>query len=278
MITLNRGFTLIELIMVIMVLGVMSVGLSALFRDPVVAVQDMGRRMSLVDSADTALRHIKREVNGAIPNSIRVYDSAGVSVLEFFPALSGGRYRLGMAGDDGALAPGESDDSFDVLNTFSSLPSGVRIVVNSVSPGTLYSAAANNSGGFITPSTTTVSLSAGRISLSAPYQFDTVGQGSPRKRFYVTTSPVTFYCDKGAATIRRYSGYTITSAQPTNSGAAPLSGSSQNSLLVDSVNDCQFAYDPGTTERAGLLTLTINLSRDGEVVQLLHQVPIRNVP
>lgn len=276
--SLNRGFTLIEMIMVILILGIMAVGLSSLFRDPVVAVQDMGRRMALVDSADTALRQIKREVTAAIPNSVRVYNSSGISVLEFFPIVSGGRYRLGLAADDSALSPGESDDSFDVLNTFGSVPTSARVVINSVSPGSLYTAAENNTGGIISPSTTTVSLSAGRISLSSPYQFDTVGQGSARKRFYITQSPVTIYCDKSASTIKRYANYVVKSAQPTNSAATPLSGASNSDLLVDSVSDCQFSYDPGTTERAGLLTMRLSLDRDGEVVRLLHQVPVRNVP
>jgi MSHA biogenesis protein MshO len=42
---------------------------------------------------------------------------------------------------------------------------------------------------------------------------------------------------------------------------------------------CSIAYDAGTAQRGGILTLSITLSDDtGEGVTLLHQVHVVNVP
>ena len=91
-----HGFTLIELVMVIVVMGVIGATLAAFMRKPVDAYFDTARRAALTDVADTAVRRISRDIGGALPNSIRNPSS---SCIEFIPTRTGGRYRaeLGAA-------------------------------------------------------------------------------------------------------------------------------------------------------------------------------------
>jgi MSHA biogenesis protein MshO len=50
--------------------------------------------------------------------------------------------------------------------------------------------------------------------------------------------------------------------------------------MADNVDSCSFTYTPGTSQRAGLLTLdlTIRDPATGEQIRLLHQVHVDNVP
>lgn len=103
---------------------------------------------------------------------------------------------------------------------------------------------------------------------------------SPNQRVFIVDTPVTYICSGGAGgTIRRYSEYAITAAQPTNPAAAPLSGGN-NALLTTPVTACTFSYSPGTNQRAGLVTLDITITdtASGEQVRLLHQVHVDNSP
>ena len=75
----------------------------------------------------------------------------------------------------------------------------------------------------ITPARTTITVAAGAtpnqnlVTLSPAFQF---AWGSPGKRVYLVSGPVTYLCDTAAGTLSRYSGYSIASSQPL--GAAAL--------------------------------------------------------
>jgi MSHA biogenesis protein MshO len=48
--------------------------------------------------------------------------------------------------------------------------------------------------------------------------------------------------------------------------------------MANQLAACSFAYSPGTAERAGLVSLQIAVSAQGESVSLLSQVHVDNVP
>ncbi len=48
--------------------------------------------------------------------------------------------------------------------------------------------------------------------------------------------------------------------------------------MSDNMSACTFTFTPGTAQRAGLVTLTLNVAQDGESIVLLQQVHIDNVP
>ncbi|MGA9032232.1 MAG: prepilin-type N-terminal cleavage/methylation domain-containing protein [Sulfuricaulis sp.] len=102
---------------------------------------------------------------------------------------------------------------------------------------------------------------------------------SPNQRVFIVDTPITYLCTGGAGgNIRRYRNYAITTAQPTNPGAAPLSAVT-GALLTTPVTRCAFSYSPGTNQRAGLVTLDITVAdASGETVRLLYQVHVDNSP
>jgi prepilin-type N-terminal cleavage/methylation domain-containing protein len=86
-----RGFTLIELIMVIVIVGILATMTTKIITSPVSSYLDLQRRTTLVDTAELALRRMQRDIRRALPNSVRI--TGGGTVLELLHVEDGGRYR-----------------------------------------------------------------------------------------------------------------------------------------------------------------------------------------
>ena len=83
----EHGFTLVELVIVIMVTGIIA-GIFAMQFGP--ALQNylaVGRRANLTHLADTALQRMVNEIHTAVPNSLRLLPADNIAVLRV-PVLS----------------------------------------------------------------------------------------------------------------------------------------------------------------------------------------------
>lgn len=276
----QTGFNLIEIIIVITVIGIIAVAIGPIVLRPFQAYDDLSRRTALVDAAQSALSQIANDVRDAIPNTLR---TNGTNAVEFMPIQLGGRYRFTTsAAEISGLTPSAPDASFQTLGNINTLPAGARLVIFNTGATQFYNAATSGSSGIISPLATSLSLSDNgnedQITLSSAFQFDASGNGSPGRRFYVATTPVSYVCDTSAGTLVRIGGYAIASSQPTNPAAAPLSSAPEQTLISDLVSACDFDYTPGTNSRTGLLVIDLTLTLDGESIQLLHQIQVSNVP
>ncbi len=115
----QRGFTLIELIMVIVIMGVIGGMVSVFMKGPIDAYLDSARRAALTDVADTVARRMARDIQKALPNSIS--PTTNGPCVEFIPTKTGGRYR--STDGDGSLTTGAT--SFTMLGsntTFAGTP------------------------------------------------------------------------------------------------------------------------------------------------------------
>ncbi|MCP3673178.1 MAG: prepilin-type N-terminal cleavage/methylation domain-containing protein [Gammaproteobacteria bacterium] len=280
---LQSGFNLVELVIVIVVAGILATVVAPIVMRPFLAYDDTSRRVVLVDAAEAAMRKIAYDVNHAIPNTLRVSGT----FLELMPIRGGGRYRYSDdITDDTALTPSAPDSQFQMLGDLPSMPTGARVVVYNTAANLFYPAATNGGAGIITPTTTTVSLTDNVtvngdediISLDNPFIFDLYGTGSPQKRFFLATSPVTYHCDTALRDIRRYEGYSTTVGQPISRSTTPLSNATSSAILVRNVSSCSFSYSAGTSTRAALLTINMGLTINGETINLLHQIHAWNAP
>ncbi len=87
----SAGFTLIELILVILLIGILAGVVMTILYGPVRASFDIQDRAELVDIAETALQRMTREIRLALPNSIRI--TGANEGVEFLRTIDGGRYR-----------------------------------------------------------------------------------------------------------------------------------------------------------------------------------------
>lgn len=283
----QRGFTLIELV-VTLVISTIVVGFVSMFiSGPVQGFADQARRARLVDAADAALNRIGRDIRRSLPNSVRTTTVGSVTALEVLSTVDGARYRAQPPGvAEQILDFAAADDSFNVLGGFTQIakPFGSSnhylAVYNVGVPG----ANAYEGANVITPAGTTITVSADgatgedRVELAPPTPFK-FAFASPTQRVFLVEGPVTYLCDTLLGTLTRYEGYAIEANQSAvDSHGELLAAGATPSLMANQVSGCAFMYTAGTAERAGLVTLEIVVSSQGETVSLLSQVHVDNVP
>lgn len=268
----QRGVTLVELVMVIVVTGIIAAGVAVFIQRPVEGYVDAARRATLTDEADTALRRITRDLRTALPNSVRV-DPSG-KFIEYIETIGGGRYRA----ETDSLGGGEildftaADTTFDVLGPVPTLSAGNHIVVyNLFSTGTVSNAyQGSNRASFVSVAAPTITI-APVISLPFP-------EPSPAKRFHVVSGPVTYGCVGNQ--LLRYSGYPYNTVQL----APPVGGSS--AVLAANIDTaaCNFSYAEGSLgERTGTVSMILQINSVAaggaiERVRLFQQAQIDNSP
>jgi len=286
-----RGFTLVELVITIAV-GSIVVAIMAMFIvTPMTIYTAQTRRAALVDAADSALRFVGRDLRAALPNSVRVNPSG--SALELLATVDGARYQdsgplsnpalaLDLTAADGAFATTVPFTQLPLPLPWSSSAYYLSIYNLGVSGADAYQTLPPTTPNVITPRGTTITISAGTgptlnqnlVTLSSPFQF---AFGSPGQRVFLVSGPVSYLCDTNAATLTRYSGYTIASTQPTSAAVLNAAGAS-SALVASNVGLCQFVFTGTTAQRNGLAKLTLQITQSGESVQLLHQVEVVNSP
>ena len=294
-----KGFTLIELIMVIIITSILA-GIGSRFIDfPVKAYMDVVNRQEVVNAADIVFTKMSRELRAALPNSVRV-KPGNAKVLEYLHIKRGYRYRRkGPGGAAAKLRIRRFDASFNVFGTFPADmlgSNGYRVVVynlgsegaNSDVPLTgLNAYSASLAGpGFFPPNNSSVTTlasnnatlsnvgSEGRVVLSTAHKFPFNSQA---QRVYFVDTPVTFICDTTAKTITRYDNYSINETQPTNPNTSPLS-SATAVVLATNVSDCTFTYDRNVTASSGVVKLDIEFDNDGKKTRVFDQIRVSNVP
>lgn len=259
----GRGFTLVEMIIAIVITGIL-VGMVGIFgRQQMDAYFDISNRAELSDAADTALRRVARDLQAALPNSVR---QSG-NFLEFVPIVDAGRYRADVgagASDDPLDFTSNSDTTFDVLGPPVKIRSGEELVIfNLGQPGSdVYE--------------TGTSRRAATAGTNLPkVTFDPAGTqfslASPQSRFQIAGRPVTYEC--APPNVLRHRDYDFSSTQPTS-----FSAPAQSDILVSNVAGCAFSYTPAVLQRNGLVVLKLKLTINGESVELMHQVDVLNTP
>jgi MSHA biogenesis protein MshO len=285
------GFTLIELVITIAVGSVVVAFMALFIVTPMTIYTSQTRRAALVDAADSALRFIGRDLRAALPNSVRAGSSGSVTALELLATADGARYQdsgplsnpalaLDLTAADGAFATTVPFTQVPSLTPTKTLPWTSSAYYLSIYNVGVPGADAYEMANVITPRGTTITISAGAtanqnlVTLSSPFHFMF---GSPGQRVFLVSGPVSYLCDTAAATLTRYSGYTIASAQPTSAAVLNAAGAS-SALVASNVAGCQFVMRAGTAQRNALATLTLQIAQSGESVQLLHQVEVVNAP
>lgn len=285
----NRGFTLIEMIMVVVIAGIVAAMLLLFFMKPFQEYTDLGRRAALVDAAESALRRMARDVRIALPNSIRVTNSTNGFAMELWPIIDGGKYVTQGAASAKINLHGDFDKDWDNLGCFQNITPGVyttyHIVINNLgitgfdAYGPLDINRQGNATGVITKvgETITISDNPGASCPTLGTQHISLGNNhafldsSPRNRMYLVEKPVSYVCDKASGTLTRYADYPIQASQPATAATLDSLPGVTSALVTDSVESCVVTSSSVDVRNRSLVTLDLALSKEGEVIRLIHQ-------
>ena len=284
----KRGFTLIELIIVVVLTGILSVLLFSILEGPAKAYNDIRSRAELIDLATTVLQRMSREIRLAVPNSVRL---DGTTAIEFIRTVDGGRYRRygdGTNTDYCNTDPSDNDllkinkdiNCFEVIGELDNLPATLLTgnTINACRNQSalcliIYNTGQLGANAYALDNIAPISeISSQRIVYSHDSSSFKFPNESPQQRFQIADTPVSFICSSNE--IRRYDNYQLDAAQ-----SNPPSGGNDN-LLINNVDACEFIYDAGSSSRAGLvsISLTIKDPTTSESIYLQQQAHVDNQP
>lgn len=269
----TRGFTLIELIIVIVILGIVSVGIGQYIRFGAEIYSQGTERDEVVAQARFMLARLAKELRQATPNSIRISCPSGgcatVQCLEFAP------FRTSTIYTDNLPSDISSGDTMTVVTPTSAAVQNDQIVVYPLDANDVFDVTQNKRR----------TIDATPVDLSAETQRWSVNLGfaetSPSQRVYVLANPVSFCIESGQ--MYRYSGYALNATQQFPTLTHLLDGQRgqmlgryiQNNLALQPA----FSYSSASLTRNALVNLRLNLGfNDNETITLSHEVHVPNVP
>jgi len=265
--TKEQGFTLIEMVVTIVLIGIIGVGITNFISRSTQGMVDIAERQQLATIGWTVSEKVSRELRQALPNSVRI--NATNTCVEFLLSIAGSDYLSVptlTAATSFESVPFSNYNAANVNTTFD------RVAVFPNSLTDLY--ALNDPGiisGLINQLSAGTTPGAITIELAATHQFL---NDSPTKRLYIVQDPV-MYCFSGGF-LYRYSQYGYHAVFPTG-------GSLNNQTAIGNrLNSGSFVYVPGTLSRSAIVNLFFNVTGANiasSAVQTINQeVQIRNVP
>ncbi len=255
----QTGFTLVELITVIVILGVLAMGTVSFISDSSNGFSSTVSRTQLGTEARFVVDRLSRELRNALPGSLRV--SGGC--IEYLPIVAASRYVT--------LPVATSATSFRSVPVEPlPVPAGVRVAVFA----DLSAYALANPGPLSPPATVSAPGPGNEVTVtfSAAHSFSSE---SPTRRYFLVADPISYCVDGGA--LYRYQNYGFLAAQP-GPGGLP-SALPDRSLVTEAVaNAAPFTLNGATLTRNAVVDLRLAISRAGEQVLVEHLVQVRNVP
>jgi len=267
----EKGFTLIELVMVIVIMGVIGGMVSVFMKGPVDAYFASKRRAGLTDVADGTVRRMARDIRKALPNSVRT--STDNQCIEFIPTKTGGRYRTedSPAGAGSSLNFSAADTTFNMLGSNALLPQDQQIVKDDVI--VVYNLGITGADAYNADNTAIISAAPTDAGLTPAESIIPIASklfplASGSNRFHVVPAAekvVAYVCSGGK--LRR----TVTTTNFVS--ACPATGP----ILANNAA-CTFDYSGSDLQRNALVRMVLQLSDSGETVTLQHEVHVDNTP
>ncbi|WP_429065849.1 PilW family protein [Aeromonas bestiarum] len=270
-----RGFTLVELVMVILLLGIMATFTSQFIGIGTQIYGDASSREQLMSDARFAMERLNRELRDAVPGSERIEDQNGNwldegACLRFWPISASSRYLVLNRAMSGSGATLEL-----VMATPASAAHPLSQDANAVKAGDLMAV-------FPVPNSGVDSLTAGcdygrcvaRVTeVLAPVSgaqtiryssSETLAGLSPGSRVYFASQQVR-YC---------VAGNRLTRASAAIAATLPATGV----LMAESLRTGAFYRETSAFNAQGEFGMRLVFERKGESVAFNHKIGVLNVP
>jgi len=281
----TRGFTLVELVMVIVITGILAASITVFLVPAVNSYFDTRRRADLTDMADTALRRMTQDIRRAVPNSIH---SESATCFQLVPTIAGGRYR--MASDtvndtpplpctpsatcSAPLDVTQATTVFDVLSPMAatSAPQNDWIVIGNQNADDVYTGATR--GQIATVSAAPARSTDGLLRITIGSKQFPAGYDGGRFVVVADAAQSVFYSCRNNVLYR-----TVAAFDADRAATCLLTTGAVVATDV-AADGCTFVYDPneGATQQSGFVWMRLQLTRSGESITLSHGAHVDNVP
>ncbi|XKG99995.1 type II secretion system GspH family protein [Marinobacter nauticus] len=269
----QRGFTLVELVMVIILLGIVatiSVQFVALSTQGAI---DVGDRQQRALQGVVISDQITREIRGAFPLSVRTNGSC----LEWLPILGGSRYR--------SLPTGTGGTTVDIFPFGKVIQAGARLIVYGYgsSQNSLYEPGVGTSvpdPGPVSPAVERIEPTDDQVTFAGG-ESHRFRERSPEKRIYAVGDRISICQGPNSKWLYRYSNYQHGTDQPTASELAAKSSRTREVMSANLVSGSfNWQVAPISLQRSAVVYFEFELfTPDSDETTLVSQeVQIRNVP
>lgn len=262
----QKGFTLIELVMVIVILGIVATSITSFLRFGTQSYTDAADRDELISAARFTIERLNREVRSALPNSIRTIGDNS-QCLEFTPIDQSVIYL------DIPVAPEVASDNVEVLMLGEALLTTTQYVaVYALNSDDIYNKKAGVVEAFSSVDNSLDKRVKSTINFSSSILFNVE---SPTQRLFFINQPVS-YCVENEQLIR-YQGYGAyaTTGKPNGVGVL-MADFVKNFSTTDVV--MPFRTVPATLQRNAIALIRLQFIRNSEKIVFSHEIQVPNVP
>ena len=276
----EHGFTLIELIVVVVILGIVSISISGIVRTTIDTVNTVSERENLVREGSYLLERFNRELNRAVPNSVRIAGNANAHCIEFV-ALNYSTTYLSLPLVATADVSADVIELVDINNTPYVLQPSDMGIVFPTQPSEVYDASLNHRQNVVSCTDdgdgdcATNDDSDAVVQISFADGFDT---SSPSRRMYFADQAIS-YCMRNNAVYRHVSSINTNQTIYTTGGALMAQGL-VNTLTANVATGEQspFTRTDATLQRNAATRALFIFGREEERVTFMQEVQIPNVP
>lgn len=264
----QHGFTLVELIISITLVGILAVVAVPMLRTPMAAYKDATRRADLTAQLDASVAKMRDDLAQALPNSIRVRQVGTRWFLEYLQVRAFGRYRAAVTA---TACPNDmlefalpAEGCFTTLGPLQQssapVPGSDWVVVHALATSGIvgqdpyFGGATSPAGGVKSRLLNNLPSGTNRVITMTPHQFP-LPPAVTSRQFYIVAQPVSYECNPATRRLTRYDGYAIAAVQPI---AFPAAGAAP---LATQVAACSFSYQAtGALGRGGIVSVWLRYS------------------
>ncbi|ELV8626266.1 prepilin-type N-terminal cleavage/methylation domain-containing protein [Vibrio cidicii] len=257
---MQRGFTLIEMVISIILLAVVGLFLGSVIRQGLSIYVDSSAREALIQQGRFVTERLSRELREAVPNSVLVANGC----IEFLPITNSAIYSSLPS----SLAP---STTIRLLPIEKSLAADERLVVYPLDGEALRQAVSSAAQtaqvatdvDFTSPNDRTMV----NVTLTQAASFE---RQSPARRVYFYRTPVAFCYENNR--IYRYADYGLdrSALQPSELGTGVL--------MAENLSQASFQVAEPELQRNGLIKIELIFADRGEEVRFDHDALIYNTP